>query len=357
MGKNADNTIKEIFLLNEDEQFYKKYYEARKSEKLLKDFLSQVDIKDAKIRHLVIPELLPEIISYNMNDGEYFSESDNISIFISRHNRYTPAFMHKHDFFEIIYVYEGRCTQNIGMNRLNFTTGDFIFIAPNVFHTMEVFDDTTMVFNILLRKSSFHEMFIPLTRSNDLMSEFFSEGIYNAKKIEYLIFHTGRNEKYDILKIYQEQLHRDLYTNQILIGMMTIISADMMRNYGNTMESSYKSGHAKFSKDFMILNYIQENLETVTLSDISEHFGFSVSYCCRLIKSATGMGFREWKCAIRMRKAEHMLINTNKTVMEISDSLGYVNPETFIRAFKKEIHMTPSQYRKHAVHASAKKEK
>ena len=34
----------------------------------------------------------------------------------------------------------------------DFTEGDLIFIALGVYHTMEVFDDNSIVFNILLRK-------------------------------------------------------------------------------------------------------------------------------------------------------------------------------------------------------------
>ena len=96
----------------------------------------------------------------------------------------------------------------------------------------------------------------------------------------------------------------------------------------------------------MVLNYIQLNLNTVTLTDVAKHFGFSISYCSRLIKASTGLSFNEWRSALRMRRAERMLLNTNKTVAAISEELGYMNPETFIRSFKKFTQMTPTQYRK-----------
>lgn len=84
----------------------------------------------------------------------------------------------------------------------------------------------------------------------------------------------------------------------------------------------------------------------MTLADISRHFGFSLSYCSKLIKNTTGMGFSEWKRALRVRKGERLLVNTTDTVNDISLSLGYENTETFIRIFKKETGMTPGQYRK-----------
>ena len=99
-------TLNELFELNEDEKFYKDYFEVSASSGQLKKFLDKVDLDDAIRRHLIIPELLPDIISYEMNDDEYFKDNDR-NVFISKHNRYTPPFLHKHDFFEIILVFTG----------------------------------------------------------------------------------------------------------------------------------------------------------------------------------------------------------------------------------------------------------
>ena len=142
--------------LNDDERFYRAYFEAAKKPETLKKFLAGVNVDDARKRHLIIPELLPENISYQMNDDEYFSPDDPRNVFVSPHNRYTPAFTHRHSFFEIAYVYSGQCTQNIGTNRVKFMEGDFIFIAPGIYHTMEVFDDASIILNILIRKGTFH---------------------------------------------------------------------------------------------------------------------------------------------------------------------------------------------------------
>lgn len=350
MNDKLEKTQKEITELNCDEKFYKAYFHAGKSEKTLREFLKDVNIEDAIRRHLVIPELLPDNISYYMDDNEYFSENDERNIFISRHNRYTPGFTHKHNFFEIVYVYSGSCTQNIGLERLVFQKGDFIFIAPGVFHNIEVFDDETVVFNILLRKATFYQMFAPLMKQNDIVSEFFSEGLYNSQRINYLIFHTDiagtANVPKYMIQLYQEHLFHDSCSDQIMIGMMTMLIGIITRYYLSTMESSLTENLRQGPDHFLVLNYIQANLNTVTLTDVAEHFGFSISYCSRLIKTSTGLGFNEWKNSLRMRRAERMLLNTKKSIAVISSELGYMNPETFIRSFKKFTRLTPIQYRK-----------
>ena len=325
MDQKMEETLRQTTELNEDEKFYKAYFQAGKSEEALRQFLKGVDREDAVRRHLVIPELLPDII-------------------------YTPGFTHKHNFFEIVYVYSGKCVQNIGLKRLNFLQGDFIFIAPGVFHNIEVFDDETAVFNILLRKATFYQMFAPLMKQHDIVSEFFSEGLYNSQHINYLIFHTNTPESVNVRKhmmqLYQEHLFHDACSDQIMIGMMTTLIGLITRHYLPTLESSLTDNVHQAPDHFLVLNYIQTNLNTVTLTDVAEHFGFSTSYCSRLIKSSTGLGFNEWKSSLRMRRVERMLLNTNKTVAAISEELGYMNPETFIRSFKKFTQMTPAQYRK-----------
>ena len=331
--------------LNDDERFYRAYFEAARKPETLKTFLRRVDVDDARRRHLIIPELLPENISYQMNDDEYFSPDDSRNVFISPHNRYTPAFTHRHSFFEIAYVFSGHCTQNIGSGRVKFTKGDFIFIAPGIYHTMEVFDDSSIILNILIRKGTFHQMFLPLAKGKDIQSRFFREGLYNSHKIEYLAYHTGDSRKDFMRRIYAEHLKNDDYSDQIQIGMLITMTAEIMREFQATMTCSYSSGDIQNDEGFAVLGYIQEHGGTMTLAEIGRHFGFSEAHCSRLIQKTTGMGFNDWKRILRVRRAENLLMNTNMTINDISLALGYENTETFIRLFRRVLHITPGKYR------------
>lgn len=332
--------------LNEDEKFYREYYESSKCPENLKEFLQQYTIQEIRQRCLIVPEIAPDSIPHIMEDQEYFDPGTHKSVFVSRHNRYTPAFMHKHIFFELVYVLKGQCTQTLGVQTLHIGEGDICMIAPDTYHTIEVFDNS-FVLNILIRRGTFYEVFMPLIQGDDPLNDFFSGGLYDTNQTQYLIFHTEKDEilKNNFITMYREQLFPDKYTNQMLSGILTASIAHLMRYYKETMESSV-SIQKNSSDNFQILNYIQEHLTEVTLTDVADHFGFSVSYCSRLIKSTTGYGFKDLKRIMRLRKAETLLINTNTTIAEISDMLGYANPETFIRIFKKEFHVSPSQYRR-----------
>ena len=351
--KHTQNRLLEIAKqlneFNEDELFYRDYYEAGKNSENLKRFLAAVDLEDAIRRHLVIPELLPEIISYEMDDSKYFEDGSNKTVIISKHNRYSPA-VYEHDFFEIVFVYSGQCEPTIGLDRKKFSAGDLIFVAPGVYHTMEVFDDESIILNILLRKGTFYQVFESLMHGHSLIGEFFSGGLYKSEQIRYLVFHKGNRELRSAqgraLVLYMEQMNRDPFSDQMMIGLVITFIAKTMRDDMDVMESSYSDNKSAGKDDLRIMRYIQNHLADVTLADTADHFGFSVSYCSRLIKSATGQNFNDWKRTLRVRKAEEILKGTRMPIAEIGAELGFENPESFIRAFKKECGMTPAKYRK-----------
>lgn len=151
--------------------------------------------------------------------------------------------------------------------------------------------------------------------------------------------------KEEMLKMCEEWMNHDRYADQFLVGILTMVFACLMRHYSDTLETSV-SYRAAVPDDFLIMNFMQENLKDVSLAAVAEHFNFSVFYCSRLIKASTGVSFHDWKRTLRLRKAAHLLLSMNYTVAQISDSVGYANPESFIRTFKKEYHLSPSEYRK-----------
>ena len=134
------------FPLNEDELFYKEYYSAAQTPQTLKNFLKSVNKKDALRRRLIIPELFP--------NQTYRNERDKI-ISIERYNRYTPAILHKHSCFENFYIFAGQCTFNVGFESPRLQRGDLIFTAPETLHTVEAFDDESIIFEINLRHENF----------------------------------------------------------------------------------------------------------------------------------------------------------------------------------------------------------
>ena len=94
-----------------------------------------------------------------------------------------------------------------------------------------------------------------------------------------------------------------------------------------------------------ILNYIQNNYQTVSLEDLAVKFHLSEPYISKYIKDKSGKTFGEHVSNVRMKKAKVLLKNGNMTVENIAYAVGYQNVEPFNRNFKKMFGMTPVQYR------------
>lgn len=72
----------------------------------------------------------------------------------------------------------------------------------------------------------------------------------------------------------------------------------------------------------------------------------SVSTLRRIIKERTGYPLNDYVHRIKMSEAKNILINTSKTVTEISLSLGYTDVYYFSRLFSKYTGLPPREFRR-----------
>ncbi|MBA4687823.1 MAG: 2-isopropylmalate synthase [Candidatus Galacturonibacter soehngenii] len=92
--------------------------------------------------------------------------------------------------------------------------------------------------------------------------------------------------------------------------------------------------------------YIKEHYNDITLTSMAEHFHLTEPYLSKYIKEKLGNTFGNLVKECRLNKACHILKTSNMLVEDISNMVGYENPEHFIRVFKTQIGLTPIQYRK-----------
>lgn len=102
------------------------------------------------------------------------------------------------------------------------------------------------------------------------------------------------------------------------------------------------------SEDIRIfLDYLHEHIyeEDMSLSKMAATFHISESTVSRRIKAFTGYSFLDYVSNKRISHACSLLAETNMSVQEIAVATGYLNDVTFRRLFKKQMGITPSEYR------------
>jgi len=92
--------------------------------------------------------------------------------------------------------------------------------------------------------------------------------------------------------------------------------------------------------------YILENYnKEISLDDVSREVDISPYYFSKLFKEETGQNFIEYLTEIRIEKAKELLLQSSLSMKEICAQVGYADPNYFSRTFKKNVGVTPTEYK------------
>lgn len=95
-----------------------------------------------------------------------------------------------------------------------------------------------------------------------------------------------------------------------------------------------------------IIAYLDANYQNeVRLSELAQYIGLSEVSLSRFMKKRTGKNFVEYLNDLRLGIATRLLVNSNKTIAEITFECGFNNLSNFHRLFKKKKNCTPKEFR------------
>ncbi len=98
---------------------------------------------------------------------------------------------------------------------------------------------------------------------------------------------------------------------------------------------------------YRAITYIDNSFGSkIDLSEIAQRVGMSYSKFNRLFKQETKITPMDYLNSIRNKRAQQLLIHTNKPIATIAEECGFGDPYYFSNFFKKHNHISPSTYRK-----------
>ncbi len=83
----------------------------------------------------------------------------------------------------------------------------------------------------------------------------------------------------------------------------------------------------------------------LSVSMIADQLQVSLPYLSKFFKSQTGEGVLEYIQKVRMQKAREHMAQQDLSVKELAALVGYTNPGTFTRLFKKNAGVTPGKFK------------
>ena len=296
------------------------------------------------------PKNTPDVIHAQVESNGYFTilppkNRPLVDICIHWPPIFDPDgyYYHRHNFFELAYVYRGSCINLMPESRLYMKQGDLILFNPNVTHAVGTLSEHDCVINIIIQKDIFKQTILSMQKSNDLISGFLVNYICDSQKmLDYIYFPSSPAYSIDLYidnLLNELILQRPYYESMIQSSLISLITVLMC---------IHDSTHQHQGKQLMssIMTYINNNLTTVSLEELSEKFHYSESYISRKIQEYTGKGFSKILQESKLEQIKRYLETSSISIENIAHLIGYNDASYLHQVFKKHYGVSPAAYRK-----------
>lgn len=268
-----------------------------------------------------------------------FRPGANDGVFINVHASFLNQWIHSHEFFEIIYVAKGSAVDWIDGVEVKLETHELCIHNPNARHQILKADEgEDLIINILLPVHLFRRAFYSLLMENEQLDQFFNNYMLSSDtNPNYMAFH-GVTDRVDTIMelLLEEFLRGDNSSRFVMESTLVVLFGELMRNYQTD----------SFLRE--LIGYISLNLTNVSMQEAAAHFGYHKNYFPSIIKKHSARSFWELVTEIRIQRASNLLLFTDSSIEEISETVGYKSTASFYEHFYKRYQMTPKAYRQQA---------
>ena len=246
---------------------------------------------------------------------------------------------HWHNSIEIIYVLKGSLNITIDTDSFTLNEREVEIINSDESHSISaIADNKVLIFNI---------------------DPFFFEKYY--KDINNVFFYTNSNDdedqngpEYEELKTILSQILCEYvqkvedYDEEIEKHLITLLY-HLVNNfhYLTHEKEELKEKTDQLDRYHRISKYIYNNYNNnITLKEIAKKEFLSPHYLSHEIKYATGYSFTDLINLTRVEESIKLLLDSDMSISEISDEIGFSHVRYFNKNFKLYYNCTPLQYRK-----------
>lgn len=157
---------------------------------------------------------------------------------------------------------------------------------------------------------------------------------------EYLALRTKRRQVFGRLNTMSQIMDIVTFTNEVFNEYLQNDHGGRKNDFNHNMIEQIKA-------------YVGQNISDpqLNISAIAQHFDFSDDYLGSVFKKYTDVSLISYITHIRLNQACRLLNNTQFTVAEIAQMVGYSYSSYFCRVFKKQLNTTPNDFRNRLPHS------
>lgn len=274
-----------------------------------------------------------------------FNSDFNLSIKEYSANK---APLHRHNYFELIYVLEGRGLHIINENQLAYAKDDMFLLTPSDAHSFQAQERS--VFCILDFTSAFFERGANLDKKVAAPDYFF-------KQLEYLFQNTAQFNGYIRLNesdmVFSGILIRRLISvwsekvifKEIVLKNIVFLLVHLMTTKTETASNTLMK---QANKTYEMIAYIQHHIyeaEKLTIENLAAEFNLAKDYAGAYFKKHSGKTIRQLVLDYKLELVKTRLQYSDLTISQISAELHFTDESHLNKTFKNKYGMTARQYK------------
>lgn len=186
------------------------------------------------------------------------------------------------------------------------------------------------------------ESFLPIKYTDDLQKNSTLNINDSVFLCSHLFIQKGNQFKPQIKAIIKEFLSFRVLSREKSSSLLKALICDIH-------QSSIKASTTSFDAVNRVIDYINQNLDMqFTNKELADMANYHEYHLNRLFLQTTGLSIHKYILKQRIEEAKRLLQNTELSVSQIAEQIGFQNSAYFSNYFKSIIGMTPLQYRKNA---------
>jgi len=175
---------------------------------------------------------------------------------------------------------------------------------------------------------------------------------YNSTRLvqQLLYCNTSLDNTYHVIRIVCNGNRNEKSTD----NEISIVGFQSLSNNSHLSEEADKKLNSNSLLIINCLNYIKSSYNTnISIDMLADELEVSRSYLTTRFKAETGFTISKYIVNMRMTRAKTLLASTDQPINDIAISIGYQDVFYFSKTFKKNIGISPTEYRiQNAFHLS-----
>ncbi len=250
---------------------------------------------------------------------------------------------HYHPEIELCYIHKGSGTRMIGDSVREFSEGDLVLVGSNLPHTWisqqyaDDAPDNMQVFVVQFLPELFNEtmLHLPEFRQISTLLKGISQGVFfkDAFLIKEKLLELDKGNSVEKLLRLIEILNLLSIENPYERLTSTNYSPFLTQENAKRMQNIFSHIHAHFAED-------------ISLTQIADIACMNGASFCRYFKQNTGQTLTEYLNDLRISKACQLLIETNESITDIAQIVGFNSFTNFNKSFVNRKNISPRVFRK-----------